>query len=318
MGVFSSTQPRNIFHLFLSRRKAEAFQPNVNSDAQDTVRPTIAFLAAKVDRLTSGAPAPKRRFEDYLNRVLGYQIATKAINNGKSAGMFVGQDEEFIRIDYMGEGTSSIAALLADLAIARDKVFLIEEPENDIHPAALKPLLDIISECSENSQFIISTHSHIVLSRLAAANETSVFRLKLDRTQEPPATNVELLDNTPTARLALMNELGYEMFDIGQWDGVLVLEESSAERIIRDILIPQFTPKLAGRLRTVSASGLNRVEITLDALHAIYLYLHLSPIYRDNSWVRIDSGPKSAELIEKLRKKYTATDDFKFRECFQT
>lgn len=311
--VFSHTQPKNLFHLFLSRRKPDVYQSGVNVDAQLTVRPTIAFLAAKVDRLTSGATTPKRRFEEYLERVLGYQIATKANENGKSAGMFVGQGEDFIRIDYMGAGTSNIAAMLADLAIAKNKVFLIEEPENDIHPAALKPLLDIVAECSADNQFIISTHSHIVLSRLATASETKVFSLLLDRSKEPPITKFETLGNSRVARLTLMNELGYELFDSGQWEAVLVLEESSAERVIRDILIPHFAPKLAGRLQTVSANSLSKVELTYDALHVTYLYLNLSPVYKDKSWVRIDSGPHSGEIIAKLKDRYKVTDDFKFK-----
>lgn len=310
--VFSHSPPNNLYHLFLSRRKAEGYQPAVNLEAQNTVRSTIAFLAAKVDRLTAGAHGPRRRYEEYLDRVLGFQMATKAISDGKSAGMYVGPNEDFVRIDYMGEGTSNIAAILADLVVAKDKVFLIEELENDIHPGALKPLLEIIGECAEHNQFIISTHSHIVLSRLGAMDEARVFNLSLDRSKEVPTSVIKTLGASPGDRLAVMNDLGYDQVDSGHWDGVLVLEESSAETVIREILIPHFAPKLGGRLRTISASGLSRVELTYDALHYTYLYLHLSPIYQNKSWIRIDEGKASGEIIAKLKTKYGVGSDTKF------
>ena len=41
----------------------------------------------------------------------------------------------------MGEGVANIVGLLVDLCLAENKLFLIEEPENDIHPKALKGLL---------------------------------------------------------------------------------------------------------------------------------------------------------------------------------
>jgi predicted ATPase len=316
--VFRQTEPDNLFYLFLSRRKSATYQEGVTRSAQTNVSPTLAFLAAKVDRLTSGSKSNKEKYEQYLDRVLGYQLATKASVNGKSAGMFVGDEEDFIRIENMGEGTANVAALLADLVIAKNRVFLIEELENDIHPAALKPLLEIISECSAQNQFIISTHSHIVLSRLAGTSKAKVFNFRRDQSKTIPTTRAAVLDDSPAARLQLMQELGYEMVDFGHWDGVLVLEEASAESIIRDILVPHFTPRLVSRLRTISTAGVSRVELTYDALHSTYLYLHLSPVYQNKSWVRIDAGEESAAILNKLSKKYKVTDEFKFKSYSQT
>jgi len=63
----------------------------------------------------------------------------------------------------MGEGLANIVALLSELAVNSGKLFLIEMPENDLHPQALKALLDLILESSKRNQFIISTHSNIVV-----------------------------------------------------------------------------------------------------------------------------------------------------------
>ena len=45
----------------------------------------------------------------------------------------------------MGEGVTNILGLITDLCVAENNIFLIEEPENDIHPKALKALLDLIA-----------------------------------------------------------------------------------------------------------------------------------------------------------------------------
>ena len=44
---------------------------------------------------------------------------------------------------------------------------------------------------------------------------------------------------TPEERFAALESLGYELIDAEIWDGWLLLEEASAEQIIRELLIPR-------------------------------------------------------------------------------
>ena len=53
--------------------------------------------------------------------------------------------------------------MLAEITLAKNKLFLIEEPENDLHPKALKALLELILESSASNQFVISTHSNTLI-----------------------------------------------------------------------------------------------------------------------------------------------------------
>ena len=55
----------------------------------------------------------------------------------------------------MGAGLSGTLSLIVGLSVAKDQLFIIEEPEDDLHPAALKELLDAIAESSQSNQFII-------------------------------------------------------------------------------------------------------------------------------------------------------------------
>ena len=81
-------------------------------------------------------------------------------------------------------------------------------------------------------------------------------------TYEPnavPRSHIREVDATPAARIEVLRRLGYELSDFELWDGWLILEESSAEVIVR-YLIPWFVPRLA-RIRTVAAGGTSKVEL---------------------------------------------------------
>ena len=61
-------------------------------------------------------------------------------------------------------------------------------------------------------------------------------------------------------RINILTKMGYELIDFLTWNAWLILEESSAERIIREYFIKWFTPKLVGKLRTISANGRDNVK----------------------------------------------------------
>jgi hypothetical protein len=81
------------------------------------------------------------------------------------------------------------------------------------------------------------------------------------------------------------------------------LEESSAERIIRDFLIPWFAPKLS-RIRTLSANGADKVTPAFEEFRRLFLFAHLGPVYRDRAWVRLDGDKVGNGVVERLRATY--------------
>jgi hypothetical protein len=107
----------------------------------------------------------------------------------------------------------------------------------------------------------------------------------------------------------VLRELGYELNDFNLWDGWIFLEESSAERIIRDQLIPWFAPRLVQRVRTIAADGNTNVEPTFDDFHRPVRFTHLEPAYRGRAWVVIDGDERGQAIVARLREKYGATWD---------
>lgn len=203
----------------------------------------------------------------------------------------------------MGDGVSCQLGLITDLCLADGHLFLIEELENDIHPEGLKTLLNVIVEKSRSNQFIISTHSNIVTRYLGAATDSKIFEFDLAyEPNEIPTSHVREVMPTAEARIAVLRRLGYELSDFDLWDGWLILEESSAEIVIR-YLIPWFVPTLS-RIRTVAAGGISKVEPTFEDFRRLFLFAHLEPQYRGRAWVIVDGDEEGKQVIADLQSKY--------------
>ena len=312
-------EPGNIFYPYFSKRKTVAFQEMINSSVVNNVTGTLENLYAKIDRLSSPQIPDHKKFLLACNSILGFEVGTTASPNGKK-GAYIVDTHLSIDLLNMGEGVSNVLGLVVDLCVAKNQIFLIEEPENDIHPKALKALLDLVLETSASNQFFITTHSNIVLKHLGSLESTKVFHTKLiignDRM---PTATVKEVPATPEARMCVLEDLGYENSDFEHWAGWLILEESSAEKIIRKYLIPWFAPKLENKLRTVSAKGESDVKTRFDDFNRLFTFLHLAPTYKNKAWVVIDAGEKEATVIKSLKTTYSGSgwDENQFKQFSQ-
>jgi len=119
----------------------------------------------------------------------------------------------------------------------------------------------------------------------------------------PSTASIELVEETTEARIAVLRELGYELSDFDMWEGWLILEESTAEKIIRGFLIPMFAQRLT-LIRTVAANGASKVKPLFEEFRRLFLYAHLEPVYRGRAWVRCDGDKDGREVVAKLREAY--------------
>jgi ABC-type transport system involved in cytochrome c biogenesis ATPase subunit len=291
---------------FLSGRRPESFVEDVREQNAMTVHYDMRFLAAKLARVAQPAHPAHSAYAEASKKIIGTIVTAVPSINGQLPGVFVGASEKIPLAD-MGAGVAHIVGLLAELALARDKIFVIEEPENDLHPAALRALLELIEQAAERNQFLISTHSNIVLRHLGALSSTRIHYVTADSRSWPPVTSVREVKPTSDQRSEILVDLGYEMRDFELFDGWLFLEEASAEVIVRDHLIPWFTPALVGHLRTISARGVSRVEPSFDDFNRLVLFTHLEARYRDRAWVLVDGDDAGFEVVRRLRRTYERT-----------
>ncbi|MBD2665656.1 hypothetical protein B6N60_04548 [Richelia sinica FACHB-800] len=301
----SNEEPENFIYPYLSKRKVAGFEETINSNTTNSVRGNLSNLYAKIDRISNPQIQENEQYVQACKDIIGFQVTTIASDIGKKAAYIVSSHKN-IPLDAMGEGVGNLVGLIVDLCMAENRLFLIEEPENDIHPKALKKLLNLIAEKSANNQFIITTHSNIVAKYLGALPDSKLFSVSMDFDENRiPTSHIEEIPNTPEARRNVLEELGYDFFDFDLWSAWLILEESSAERIIREFLIPWFAPDLQGRINTFSTKGIDKVITKFDDFNNIFVFLHLQPAYKNLAWVIVDGGPKEKEIIEQLKTKYT-------------
>jgi predicted ATPase len=55
-------------------------------------------------------------------------------------------------------------------------LFLVEEPENGLHPARIRDVMRILREISKTAQVVIATHSPLVVNELEGGEVTVVTR----------------------------------------------------------------------------------------------------------------------------------------------
>jgi hypothetical protein len=297
-------EPHHAVVPYLSRRKSVGYQEDVREQHAVGVSADFSYLAAKLSRLGNYAFPAGERYRDTCKAVLGFVVTAVPSLNGQRPGVYL-PDRRAIPLEQMGEGVPNIAGLLADLALAENKILLIEEPENDLHPQALRGVLDLIEASAESNQFLVSTHSNIVARHLGSADDSRLFYVDTERGALPPIAHVRPVSGAPESRLAALRELGYRFSDFDLWDGWLILEESSAERIIRDYLIPWFAPKLV-RVRTLAAGGTGQVEPTFEDFHRLVRFTHLEHAYRNFAWVRVDGDEVGQKIVRRLRERYPA------------
>jgi predicted ATPase len=305
-SYISNTEPHNCIYPYLSKRKVGDFSELINLGTASSVIGNFSYLYSKIDRISNPQIPAYQQYTKACEEILGFQIASTPSPNGKKAAYIVNNYEN-ISLASMGEGVSNLVGLIVDLCMAQNKIFLIEEPENDVHPQALKKLLKLIIEKSEINQFIITTHSNIVTKYLGSQPESKLFQVTMEFENRIPTSNVQEIPPKPEAKRKVLEDLGYDFFDVELWSAWLILEESSAERIIRDYLIPWFVPDLKDKLRTFSARSVSEVETKFEDFNKLFVFLHLQPIYKNLAWVIIDGGEEEAKIIEKMKTNYAGS-----------
>jgi predicted ATP-dependent endonuclease of OLD family len=305
----SYTEPHNLFFPVFSGRRQAYYREQASATNANNISPQDSFLVSRVMPLTGSQIPEAIRFRKLCKGVLGVNFDVFPGDNMQQLGSQVSLHDT-IPLEAMGAGLSGALSLLLGLSTSTDKLFIIEEPEDDLHPKALKDLLDAIVEASQHNQFVISTHSSIVLTRLGAIASTRIIHVESDGALLPTSSYRAITERTE--RLEVLQGLGYGLADLDLGQGWLIFEESSAEFFVRQYLTRWFAPKLQN-LRTVAARGNSRVEPLFESFREMFLYAHLEPVYRNRAWVLVDGDVGGIKLIERLRSDFSAWPSTHFR-----
>lgn len=94
--------------------------------------------------------------KDTLEKFYFLQFAPSLGMNDKSTFNFYG----------LSFGTRRLMRIVVSLIYDKSTVFLIEQPEDGIHPGLLHKLIPLLRSYSDNAQFMVASHSPDVLNRL--------------------------------------------------------------------------------------------------------------------------------------------------------
>jgi AAA15 family ATPase/GTPase len=309
-GLPNLETQNNFIYPFFAKRKTQFYSKSSGEREAFYVADDLRNITSKVQMISNPTHNKYHQFLSLTKDILGFDIGVVPYReNDVNTGVFVKGNTERITIEQMGEGVVNILGLIVMLLTENRKLYLIEELENDIHPTALKKLLQLIIDKSADNQFVISTHSNIVLKYLGIPNESKIFKInwtsfEIDEQDKLPTSLIAELQNTPDAKLQLLESLGYDLFDFDLHKSYIIFEESSAEKIVRDFLIPDFVPSLYSKVKTLAASGASDIEPRFNDFLRLFVYIHQTPLYFKRAWVFADGDKTGLEVIDTLKGRF--------------
>ena len=297
-----------------SSRKHRGFSTASGLEVLNDIDGSLYNLASLLDEILGGSKQQVEAFQNALSQILDFEVSVKAIEGGRTPGLLL-DSGDILRIETLGDGVAHILGMLAVIIGCKNKIILIEEPETDIHPHALKHICKLIREFPNGNQFLISTHSNIVLRHLTDQG-TKIYKVFRHNSSLPTSAVEEVISFSD--RLSLLSDLGYSVSDYELYEAWLILEESSAQRLIREFLIPMFTPRLNGRLGLISSGGVDKIEPFFEDFFRLMVYVGQQPIYNDNLlWVACDGDGPGQKVTQRLRTKFAKLKEGQIRSWQQ-
>lgn len=305
---FSSMEPDNVFHAAFTTRSN--FFSTITEDEMNRVSSDYSNLAARLQKIQNPSIKNRHAFSRACMSILGFEpgvIYYGSASNNATIGLSTDSTKK-IDIQNMGQGVLNVLNLLTILFTQERKIILLEEIENDLHPKVLKKVLELIIRKSKENQFIVSTHSNIVLKALGSIDGCRIFQtmssMKPTKGFKMPFSQIAEITNEPANRIKVLTDLGYELLDFDLHQAYLLLEESTAETIIRDYLVPTFVPSLQNRIKTISAKGTGNVEPMFNDFLRLFTFIHTSPIYAQKAWVIVDGDTSGLEVTKNLKRTF--------------
>jgi predicted ATP-dependent endonuclease of OLD family len=87
---------------------------------------------------------------------------------------------QWLLFSQLSDGTKRLFYIISEITFGYRSIVLLEEPELGLHPHQLYTLMQFIKEKSEEFQFIITTHSPMVLNTLDSDELDSIIIAKID------------------------------------------------------------------------------------------------------------------------------------------
>ncbi len=147
----------------------------------------------------------------------------------KTIGGYIEDDKDMGNWTKLGHGTQELISLLFLLVLPRDGIYIIDEPENGLHPGLQSKLLHfikhiILTDGSYSKQFFFASHS---TSFIDFTGDCSHFVCKKDKEE----FSIELLEKEKLQ--IIRNELGLKPSALLQANGIIWVEGVSGKPYVK-------------------------------------------------------------------------------------
>jgi hypothetical protein len=142
-------------------------------------------LSSVFDAIINRDPEAFARIQDQVRKLFPNVAKVGLINTSNSQKEIAVTLADGTRVgaEGMSEGLLYYLGFAALQYIEGSHLFLIEEPENGLHPARIAEVMGALREISKTSQVIIATHSPLVVNELEGREVTVVTRPPENGTQ---------------------------------------------------------------------------------------------------------------------------------------
>lgn len=284
----------------LSLRNQGNILSQTNASQANMITGNYIHLGSKIEQIMYIPEDPICvLYTKFCSEMFGFVVRLKQTNDGRMPGLIIDKTNG-IDIQDMGAGVMQMVGMVADMLLNDNKVFLIEEPENDIHPKALRVLCDIILERSKCNQFIISTHSSTIIQGLGVGSDSELYKFNCELVNRLPVTTV-ISDVRGVDRLDVLADLGYSLSDFGLWEGYIIFEEQSAEYLFREVIFDWVDSTMRSKIRSIACKSYSTVEQRFESINHQMVNVHLAQVYKNKCLVLIDEGPDEASVLNKMK-----------------
>lgn len=197
-------------------------------------------------------------------------------------------------LSYKGDGVKSLTtiALLSSTSNSKDRLVIVDEPENNLHSGAVRYISNVLFELSQTCQVIVSTHDPIFVNRYNISSNWIV-----DSHKAVPARKIDEIRNT----LGIMcsDNLMYS-------DYVIVVEGPTDRDFLYKIFKEDDKIKKALNSKTISIRNIGGVNNLCAEVYALQRYCC-------NYLIILDSDSAGRNASKDIKTKFSVPENrFRF------
>ena len=212
--------------------------------------------------------------------------------SGKQIGVEI-DDGVLTSLAQKGDGVKSLTTMaILSQTNATNRIIIVDEPENHLHPEAIHYLKKVLYDLAEKNQIVISSHNPIFVNRMDVTSNVIVEKGKVT-----PARRVDEIRKT----------LGVKTSDNLMYSDYVIVVEGPSDKVIIEQLIQQSDMAMALlSSNTISVRPIGGVNNLQSELYNLDRYLCNYLVILDN-----DTAAKNA-VAEAQRKLNIPNQHFRY------